>query len=77
MNNYSADVLIHIDENLDHAAINGIEEQVSMLDGVVSACVHENTPHLMIVDFDSDNIHAADVLNTVVSSGYHAELIGL
>lgn len=72
-----SDVIIHIDEQLGTNAIHSIEYTVSQLDGVTSACVHENTRHLMVVDYDGKNISSGQLLNCVQSQGLHAELIGL
>ncbi|HEC05810.1 heavy-metal-associated domain-containing protein [Thiolapillus sp.] len=77
MSDYCTDILIHIDENLDDANIHEIERDISMIDGVYSACVHENARHLMLVDYDPENLVAQELLGRVENRGLHAELIGL
>jgi len=77
MSDYCTDILIHIDENLDDANIHEIERDISMIDGVYSACVHENARHLMLVDYDPEDVAAAELLGRVENRGLHAELIGL
>jgi len=77
MSDYCTDVLIHIDEALDDANIHDIERDISMIDGVYSACVHENARHLMLVDYDPEDVAAQDLLGQVENRGLHAELIGL
>jgi len=77
MSDYCTDILIHIDENLDDANIHEIERDISMIDGVYSACVHENARHLMLVDYDPENLVAQELLGKVENHGLHAELIGL
>ena len=77
MSDYCTDILIHIDENLDDANIHEIERDISMIDGVYSACVHENARHLMLVDCDPENLVAQDLLGRVETRGLHTELIGL
>ncbi len=75
--NYTTDVVIHIDEDLDDEHIYDLEKDLSMRDGVYSACVHEGRRHLMLVDYDPQDIRSADLLQQVRSTGVHAELIGL
>ncbi|HDK37857.1 MAG TPA: heavy-metal-associated domain-containing protein [Thiolapillus brandeum] len=77
MSDYCTDILIHIDETLDDANIHEIERDISMIDGVYSACVHENARHLMLVDYDPEDVAARELLGTVENRGLHAELIGL
>ena len=72
-----SDVLIHIDEELTDDDIHDIEADLSQIDGVYSACVNERARHLMLVDYDPDDIRAGMLLEEVESHGVHAELIGL
>lgn len=77
MYNHCSDILIHIDEDLDDNDIHDLERELSTMDGVYSACVNERTRHLMLVDFDPEDIKAAQLLRTVSLQGLHAELVGL
>ncbi|WP_456373653.1 heavy-metal-associated domain-containing protein [Thiolapillus sp.] len=77
MSDWCTDVVIHIDEELDDANIHDIERDVSMIDGVYSACVHERARHLMLVDYDPSAVGSLDLLYPVQSRGLHAELVGL
>jgi hypothetical protein len=77
MSDWCTDVLIHIDEELDDANIHDIERDVSMIDGVYSACVHEKARHLMVVDYDPEMVETMELLDPVQNRGLHAELIGL
>jgi hypothetical protein len=74
---YQPDILIHIDEELDDASIHSLEKQLSMREGVLSACVHADRRHLMLVDYDPKGVCGSDILSHVRSTGVHAELIGL
>ncbi len=71
------DVVIHIDEDLDDEHIHDLEKGLAMRDGVYSACVHESRRHLMLVDYDPQDVASSDLLSQVRSTGVHAELIGL
>lgn len=77
MYTYCSDILIHIDENLDDANIHEIEHDLSQIDGVYSACVPTNARHLMLVDYDPENVDTAILLEEVQHHGLHAELVGL
>lgn len=77
MSQYCTDILIHIDEDLDDAYIHEIEQDLSQLDGVVSACVNDRARHLMLVDYDPEATQALSLLHKVQNHGLHAELVGL
>ena len=77
MSEYWADVMIHIDETLGDDDIHDLEQDMSMLDGVYSACVNEKARHLMLVDFDPADMKTNDLLWHVERRGLHAELVGL
>lgn len=74
---YHADVLIHIDEDLDDEHIHALERTLSMHDGVVSACVPEGRRHLLMVDYEPRRVRSNDILSQVRARGVHAELVGL
>lgn len=77
MSEYWADVMIHIDETLGDDAIHDLQQDVSMLQGVYSACVNDRARHLMLVDFDPADMNTGDLLWHVERHGLHAELVGL
>ena len=77
MSDNCADVVIHIDEELDDANIHEVEWDLAQLNGVISACVHEKARHLMLVDYDPQSTRSGFLLNRVKNRGLHAELIGL
>ncbi len=74
---YNADILIHIDETLNDAAVHDLERDVGSEDGVVSACMHERARHLLLVDFDPEQVRPSHIVHSVRNRGFHAEMIGL
>ena len=76
MSAYIANVVVHIDENLTSDQIHSMEKDIALAGGVYSACVHERTPHLMVVDYDPMEIQSISLLRNVQDHGFHAELIG-
>ncbi len=76
MNSYNANVVVHIDENLSGEQIEEMEKRLSMEAGVRSACVHDRTPHLMVIDYDPREVGSSQLLRSFHNSGLHAELVG-
>lgn len=76
MNKYDANAIVHIDETLTAQEIHEIEKGLAGYNGIVSACVHEKTPHLMVVDYDPNVVTSAMLLGFVAGNGVHAELVG-
>lgn len=72
-----ADMTIHVDETLDKDARAKLEQDLRALEGVVSACSSEHTPHLVTVIFDPKHARSKDVLKVVLGEHLHAELVGL
>jgi hypothetical protein len=73
----NSDIVIHIDETLDDGRIHRLEKELGDEPGVLSACFHENTPHLMVVDFDADAVRPSEIVESVRSRGLRAEMLGL
>lgn len=71
-----ADVMVHIDETLDHRHLEGLSGMMHEVEGVVSVGLHDNKPHLMIVGYNPQMIQSRQVLDSVTAQGLHAELIG-
>lgn len=76
MPTHNANVVVHIDELLSAKQLEDVEKELSDVTGVVSACVHERTPHLLVVDYDPHSVHSAALLGHIKDRGLHAELIG-
>lgn len=74
---HNSDIVIHIDETLDDGRIHRLEKELGDEPGVLSACFHENTPHLMVVDFDADAVRPSEIVESVRSRGLRAEMLGL
>jgi len=77
MSKSPADVLIHIDQTLDHDHLASMTAKIATIEGVTSAEGHDAKPHLVIVSYDPEKVHATDVLAAVKAEGVGAELIGL
>jgi hypothetical protein len=72
-----SDIVIHISENLDDNGIHGLQSGIGQETGVYSACMHERTRHLMVVDFDPMELRPSHLVQAVRDRGLHAVMIGL
>lgn len=73
---FDANAVVHINETLSADQIHDIERELSGVRGVVSACAHVKTPHLLVVDYDPQAIHSRELLRHFERNGLHAALIG-
>jgi len=72
-----ADVLVHVDQTLNHDRLASLTSVISALDGVATAEGHDAKPHLVIVTYDPKIVNSQDILAAVKAQGVNAELIGL
>jgi hypothetical protein len=73
---FDANAVVHINESLSADEIHDIEKELSGVRGVVSACAHEKTPHLLVVDYDPQSINSCDLIFFIERNGIHASLVG-
>ncbi len=71
------DVTIHIDETIDSEQRTGIADRLRATNGVMAASSHESQPHLMVVEYDPAIIDSQQILDAVLATGVHAQLIGM
>jgi hypothetical protein len=71
------DITLHIDEETTHAEREKLRDAFFRKNGVMTADCRDERPHLMIVGYDPADVTAAELLNTVRSNGYHAEMIAM
>lgn len=73
----TADVVIHVDETIDHDMRMEIAGIIKAHAGVTDVINHDERPHLMIVRYDPRLVTAEGLLAVVRAKGIHAELVGL
>ena len=71
------DVTLHIDEDTSHNEREDLRDIFLSKKGVMTADCRDERPHLMIVGYDPQDVTSMELLATVKSCGYHAELIGM
>lgn len=72
----SADIVIHINEELDSQHRVNFSSKVQRIQGVQSALLRDTRPHLMIVAYNPEKTKAREVLNNVRKTGMQAQLVG-
>ena len=77
MSNTMVDVMLHIDESLNHEALESIRDDILSLNGVMAASYQDEKAHLMIVEYDPDSVNSSAFLTAVKGQGAHAQLVGL
>ena len=71
-----ADVVIHINESVDHDSRTSIADAIRKHPGVMGVAHHDEKPHLLIVEFNPDQVHAKELLQVALDKGVHAQLVG-
>lgn len=73
----TTDFLVHIDETLNHAAMEAIEDNIRHRSGVVSVGHRSDKPHLVHVMYDADTTRMAEIVKDVQQHGLHAQAVGM
>ncbi len=73
---YTGDVVIHIKEALDDDRVHDLEQRIGNEHGIFSACMHERTRHLMVVDFDPAQVRPSGIVRSFRGHGLHAQMVG-
>jgi hypothetical protein len=76
MSQYHSDVVIHINETLGDEARDHLERDIRKEKGIREANVSHHARHLMIVNYDPEDISALNILHRVEYQGLHAQLVG-
>ncbi len=71
------DVMVHIDEAIDHERRTQVADTVRAHKGVTAVAHHDEKPHLMIIEYDPDTTTSQELLKIVLDQGVHAQIIGM
>jgi len=72
-----ADLLIHVNETLETSERASLEEALRNVKGVIAPRFNRETPHLLLVSYDPQEIASKSLLNRVKANGYNAQLVGM
>jgi len=75
MSDAISDFMVHVEEKLSSVGIRQLEDCVREDNCVISAAMQRNTPHLMMVVYDSECTHAREILGHVRDTGLHATML--
>jgi len=70
------DVIIHINESVDHDRRTAIADMIRNHTGVMGVAHHDEKPHLLIVEYIPAEVHSKDLLQVALDQGVHAQLVG-
>lgn len=71
------EVVIHLDETVDEAMLETLEQDIRHDHGVISVGHHPRQNHLMVVVYDTSMARGANLLHHFRERGLHAQLIGM
>ena len=77
MGSKMVDVTMHIDEDTTHNDREQLRDKILLKGGVMAATYHDDKPHLMVIEYDPEEIDASEFTKIASESGLHSELIGL
>ncbi|HUX63975.1 hypothetical protein [Sulfuricella sp.] len=72
-----ADFLINVHPELPMDDRTQLEDEISHMEGVVSACFSPEHPHMMTVTYNPDAVSSGAVLEQVGKRGIEASKVGL
>jgi hypothetical protein len=70
------DVTFHLDETLGHEQREAVRDELLAHDGIMAAASRDETPHLMIIEYDPDKIDPLGILGMFKKHQIHAERLG-
>ncbi len=74
--NHKVEVIVHVNEGLDKDRRNDISRSLKERGGVYSADFCPSRYHLMLVDYDRNQLSSGDILQHIRNQNIHAQLIG-
>ena len=77
MNTTLNEVVVHLNESVDEATLDALEQGIRKDQGVVSVGHQANRNHLIMVVYDSEVARASNILHNFEERGLHAQLIGM
>lgn len=71
------EVVVHLDESVDEATLDALEQGIRKDQGVISVGHQANRNHLIVVVYNSEVARASSILHNFRERGLHAQLIGM
>ena len=77
MSNKMVDITLHIDEETTHDDREKLRDTLLEMPGVMAASCRDKHRHLMVIEYDPDEINPKEFVVAAEHRGYHSELIGM
>jgi len=74
--NHTTEIIVHVDETLGESRRNDLTASLTNREGVYTAEFCPLRYHLILVQYDRENLSSQDILRHVTSESVHAQLIG-
>lgn len=71
-----AEVTFLVDEGTSHDELEKFRDVLLAMGGVMAAAFHDEKPHLMLIEYNTDVINSIELVNAAKKHGLHAELTG-
>lgn len=71
------DITLHIDEETTSEDRNGLCDTLLSMPGVMTAACRDKHHHLMVIEYDPDEINPKEFVIAAQQRGYHSELVGM
>jgi hypothetical protein len=71
------EIVIHVNEDIDEATLDTLEQGIRQEQGVISVGHRPNQNHLLMVIYDTAQARGANFLHPFRERGLHAQLIGM
>ncbi len=72
---HATGLVMHISDNLDSGHRRKLENSIQLQSGVSSALFNQDRPHLMVVNYDPNQISSRQILAELSSNRVHASRI--
>lgn len=77
MNSITNDVVVHLNEDVDDATLDELEQSIRERQGVISVGHQPGQKHLLLVMYNAAAMQAIDILGPFRKRGLHAQLVGM
>lgn len=71
------DLVVHVDEMLEHGQQESLKGSLQNLPGVTSAHFSQKHPHLMTIAYDCERMEVGSILDSIAARGWHAQAVGM
>ncbi len=71
-----ADIILHIDNDLDTKMREAVENELRSINGVISVHMPEDKPHLVEVAYNPSAVKSENIVHSIRELAGHVEMAG-